>query len=276
MVSIDPAAAQGQVSQTEGALAQAQAALALAQRNFERFRALASTDSASELELDQARMQYEQAQGAVQQARGAVTSATSVASESQVMAPFDGRVVSRLVEVGDLAAPGRPLVMVESEQGRQMVLSVPEALTLSGELIPGKTVVLSLDATPAQGRFEGTVAELSPGPDPVTHSYTVKIDLPIEVAAGSAGRAWIATGEVVQLLIPASGLMRSGGLDLVVVRGDEDRAQTRVVTVGLTRPDGTIEVLSGLAGDETIALGLGSPPAAGSILIGSTSEAPHS
>ncbi len=72
LLSIDPTAAQGQVSQAQGGLAQAEAALSLAKRNLERFEALAASNSASELELDMARMQFEQAGGAVKQARGAV------------------------------------------------------------------------------------------------------------------------------------------------------------------------------------------------------------
>ena len=127
LVEIDPATARGQEAQARGALAQAQAALALAERNFERFQTLAAKGAASQLELDVARMQYEQAKGAVTQGEGAVEAAASVARESRVVAPFDGRVAAKLVEVGDLAAPGRPLVMVESAAGRRLVLPCPRA-----------------------------------------------------------------------------------------------------------------------------------------------------
>ena len=72
-------------------------------------------------------MEYERAQGAVTQAEGAVRAATTVAGESIVRAPFTGRVVDTLVDVGDLAAPGRPLVRVESTAGRQFWVTVREA-----------------------------------------------------------------------------------------------------------------------------------------------------
>ena len=58
LVEIDPETARGQEAQARGALAQAQAALALAARNHERFKALAASGAAAELELDMARMQY--------------------------------------------------------------------------------------------------------------------------------------------------------------------------------------------------------------------------
>jgi RND family efflux transporter MFP subunit len=267
LVTIDPATTQGQVAQARGALAQAQAALTLAQRNFERFQALAKTQAASDLELDLARMQYEQAQGAVQQAQGAVDAAASVARESRVVAPFAGRVAQRLVEVGDLAAPGRPLVMIESQVGRRLVVSVPEGLATAAALKIGDAVPVSLDARSDLGEIRGIVAEVSPGPDPVSHAFTVKIDLAgVDVGAGAAGRVWLPVGQRQAVVVPREALVVSGGLTLVVVRDPEGRAQSRVVTLGADRADGRVEVLSGLAGDETLAVGLPSAPPAGTIL----------
>ncbi|MDQ1349681.1 MAG: Efflux transporter periplasmic adaptor subunit [Acidobacteriota bacterium] len=263
LLSIDPTAAQGQVSQAQGGLAQAEAALTLAKRNLERFEALAASDSASELELDMARMQFEQAAGAVKQARGAVDSASSVARESRVVAPFAGRVAARLVEVGDLAAPGRPLVLIESSVGRRLVVAVPETVARTAALAAGLTVGVTLDARPDLGELAGRLAEVSPGPDPVSHSYTVKIDLPaLDLPAGAAGSAFFATGQRATVRIPSAALIESGGLDLVVVRDDAGRAQSRVVTVG-ARTGPSVEILSGLAGGESVALGLAVAPPAG-------------
>jgi RND family efflux transporter MFP subunit len=267
LISIDPTAAEGLAAQARGALAQAEAALALARRNHERFRALAASDSASELEVDLARMQFEQAEGAVEQARGALAAAQSVARESRVVAPFAGRVAARLVEVGDLAAPGRPLVMIESLSGRRLVVAVPETVAHAAALAPGAAIAVTLDARPALGEIAGRLAEVSPGPDPVTHAYTAKVDLPlgaeIAVAAGSAGRAYLAVGARDGVRLPRAALLESGGLTLVVVREADGRAATRVVTTGPTAADGRVEILSGLAGGEAVVVGLEVAPAAG-------------
>jgi RND family efflux transporter MFP subunit len=267
LISIDPSAAEGQAAQARGALAQAEAALTLARRNHERFTALAATKSASELEVDVARTQYEQARGAVDAARGAVAAAQSVAGESRVVAPFAGRVSARLVEVGDLAAPGRPLVTIDSREGRRLVIAVPETIAQAAGLKPGDPVAIALDAQPALGEIAGRVAEISPGPDPATHAFTVKIDLPVtDVAAGAAGRAYLPIGTSDAVRVPREALIENGGLSLVVVRDEQGRAQSRVVTVGGTAADGRIEILSGLAGGETVALGLAAAPAAGARL----------
>ncbi len=261
LLSIDPSAAEGQVAQARGAQAQAEAGLALAQRNFERYQALAATHSASELELDLARTQLDQARGAVEAARGAVEAARSVARESRVVAPFAGRVAARLVDVGDLAAPGRPLVMIESTRGRRLVVSVPETLARGTALATGAAIAVTLDAALDRGEIAGRVAEISPGPDPGSHSYTVKIDLPLDdVPAGAAGRAYFPApagpGQRDAVRVPRAALIESGGLTLIVVRNAEGRAESRVVTVGAIDADGRAEILSGLAGGESVVVGL--------------------
>ncbi len=307
LISIDPTAAEGQAAQARGGQTQAAAALALAQRNFERYQALAATQSASPLELDLARTQLEQAKGAVEQAKGAVAAAQSVARESRVVAPFAGRVAARLVDVGDLAAPGRPLVMIESTRGRRLVVAVPETLARQAALAPGGALAVTLDADGGGQEIAGRIAEISPGPDPGTHSYTVKIDLPPSAGAtegaghavptgaagrgaptgaasrsvptgaagrsvptGAAGRAWLPTaasvGQADVVRVPRTALIESGGLTLVVVRDAEGRAQSRVVTVGDIGADGRAEILSGLAGGESVVLGLSAAPAAGTRL----------
>jgi RND family efflux transporter MFP subunit len=264
LIAIDPSAAQGQVAQARGGLAQADAALTLARRNLQRFEGLAATQSASALELDLARMQFDQARGAVEQARGAVAAAESVARESRVVAPFAGRIVSRLVDVGDFAAPGRTLAVVESQAGRRLVVAVPETVAQAAALEPGAVVAVTLDARPTLGEIAGRVVEISPGPDPLTHAYTVKVDLPVEgVAAGAAGRVYLPAAAREAVRVPREALILSGGLTMVVVRDGDGRARSRVVTVGESGGDGSVEILSGLAGGETLALGLRTAPPAG-------------
>ncbi|MFN7962390.1 MAG: efflux RND transporter periplasmic adaptor subunit [Thermoanaerobaculia bacterium] len=262
LVEIDPTAADGQLSQARGALAQAEAAAALARRNFERFEALAAKKAASELELDQARAALGQAEGAVAQARGAVATAASVAKESRVVAPFAGRVTAKLAEVGDLAVPGKPLVMLESSAGRRVVVSVPESLAAGLHL--DDSVAVSLDARSGAGELAGRVAERSPGADPVTHSFLVKIALEgVDAPSGAAARAFLPLPERPLVWVPEAALIARGGLDLVVVRDDEGRARTRTVSLGRRLGEGRVEVLSGLEGGEQLLLGLESAPPSG-------------
>ncbi len=271
LVEIDPATAQGQESQARGALAQAKAGFALAERNYQRFQALQKSGSASELELDMARMQYEQAKGAVEQATGAVGAAASVAKESRVVAPFAGRVAKKMVEPGDLAAPGRPLVMVESTAGRRLVLSVPESIVATSKLAVGTTLLVTLDATPGTKPLPGRVVEMSPGADPASHSFTAKVDVGgALVPTGVSGRAVLETGRRTAVVVPASSVLQQGGMSLVVVKDEQGKARTRAVTLG-SRDGDVVEVLSGLKGGEELLVGLSAAPADGAEVRGQVS-----
>jgi RND family efflux transporter MFP subunit len=265
MLEIQPESSQGQLDQARGSLAQAEAASTLAERNLERYQALYDERAASELELDMARTQAEQARGAVEQARGAVLGATSIASEALVRAPFAARVVRTLVEVGDLATPGRPLVEVESARGRQLQVAL-RAGEISRVQI-GDPVPVSLDARPDLGALQGAVSEIVPSADPATHTFTVKIDLPgADVASGLAGRAQIPGGSSERLLVPVSAIHRRGGLELAIVRAADGAARIRAVTTGARRSDGRVEMLSGLAEGEMVVIDAAAPPIDGTPL----------
>lgn len=249
LVEIQPETSKGQVAQAEGALAQASASLAMAERNLKRYQNLHAEKAASEVELDLAQMQHDQAKGAVDQAQGAVHSAKTVAGEAGVTAPFAARVVERLVEVGDMAAPGRPLVRLESLEGRRLWLSVREADI--GRLELDQRVPVTLDSRADNGMIEGTVVEIVPSADPATHTFTVKVDLgSADLPSGISGRAAIPGDAVERIIIPETAVHRRGGLELVIVRADDGSARTRAVTTGAAVADGQVELLSGIkAGD---------------------------
>lgn len=262
LLEIEGATAEGQVAQSRGAVAQATAALSMAERNHRRYEALAEKEAASQLEVDLARMQFEQARGAVEQAEGALAAARSVASDTRVTAPFDGKVVQRLVEVGDLAAPGRPLLLLESSASRRLAVAVPESVARG--IAVGDSVPVALDARPDLGRLLGTVVEMAPGSDPMSHSFAVKIELPAgDLASGAAGRAWLPAGERAAVVVPAAAVLRQGGLEIVVLADGDGRTASRVVRTGEERPDGSVEILSGLSGGETLLVGLSEVPKAG-------------
>lgn len=272
VVDIDPDTAKGQEAQAQGALAQAEAALVLARRNLERFQNLAASGAAAELELDLARMQYEQALGAVTQAEGALAAAGSVARESRVVAPFDGRVAARLVEVGDLAMPGRPLIMVESLRGRRLRVAVPESVVGASGVKPGTVVAVRLDGSPKLGELRGEVVEMSPGADPATHTFGVWVEIPDQnVATGSAGRAWLAIGHRKVVAVPSASILQPGGVSMVVIRDRDGLARSRVVSVGAPLTEDRVEVLAGLQGGETVLTGVTTIPANGARVMESGS-----
>ena len=265
LLTIQPETSEGQLGQAEGALAQAKAALALAERNYQRFKALHKEDAASDLEFEMAEMQLEQARGAVTQAEGAVQAASSVAKDSVVRAPFAARVAETMVEVGDLVAPGRPLVRVESLDNQQLWLTVREADNHRVQI--GQEVEIRFDSRPEIGAVTSRVVEIVPAADPATHTFTVKASVAgLDVRSGLSGRAFLQGDDAEYLAIPSSAVHRRGGLELVVVRDPDGSARTRAVTTGQMFDDGQIEVLSGLVADAEVVVDAPGPVADGTPL----------
>jgi len=265
VVVVDSRDVTGQVAQAEGALAQAKAAATLAEANLRRFEELRARGSASELELDQARWQYETTKGAVTQAEGAVATASSYQDYARIPAPFSGRVVDRLCEEGDLAAPGKPLLQIEDARRVRLFASLDASR--AGAAVTGAAVKVRV-AELGDREFPGTIREVSPSADPATRTVLVKVDLEADPAlkAGVFGRVLIPSGERTVLRVPASAIVRRGGVTGVFV--DQDgRANFRMVALaedGADRP----EVLSGLSPGESVVV---NPPA--TLAIGARIEA---
>ncbi len=254
LIVIDSRDVAGQIQQARGALAQAMAATAISETNFRRFEKLFAKGAASQLELDQARFQYETAKGATSQAEGAVATATSYQSYAEIPAPFDGRIVDRLCDVGEMAAPGRPLVKMEDSRHIRLEVAVTEQnLQTLSVGAPVQVRVPSLD----DRAFAGTVSEIVPAADPATHNFLVKIALPEDtrLRAGLYGRALFVSGIRTVIRLPRSAIITHGGMTSVLLV-DNKKADRRMVLIA----DGTgdpVEILSGLsAGDEFVV----SPP----------------
>lgn len=225
-------------------LDQAKASLAEADRDWNRTAALFAEQSAT-------RAEYDSAQARQQIAQSAVAEANAMMSYVEVTAPFNGIVTKKWADVGDLAAPGKPLVDLEDPSALQMQADVPEALNASvkpGDRLP----VWVASATPTPD-LEGTVAEMAPVADPNSRTFLVKLDLPAApgLRSGQFGRVAVPVGEVSSIRVPASAVIQRGQMELVFVAVN-GHAQLRLVKTGRRMGD-EIEVVSGLnAGEQVV------------------------
>lgn len=199
--------------------------------------------------------QMEQATEALQRARAQAARADKQVDEARVaqgytrvMAPADGRVIKRLVEPGDLALPGRPLLLLQSQGGLRLEALVPERLI--GRLRLGQELAVEV---PSLGRrLQGRLEEIVPAADPATRSFLVKLGLPdsAELYPGMFARLLVPVGRREAVLAPAAAVRRVGQLEMVLVKLD-GRWQAVYVTTGRRLGD-QVEVLSGLGGQERL------------------------
>jgi RND family efflux transporter MFP subunit len=163
-------------------------------------------------------------------------------------APFDGVVAAKRVDVGDQAAPGRPLIELEQPAGKRFEAAVPESLL--GHVSIGSELELRLAGTDRS--LPVRTAEIEPAGDQASRTWRVKFDLPdgLEVLSGSFGRIQVPRDQSSVLTVPATAVLRRGQLDQVFVIED-GHASLRLVKIGRATGD-QVEILSGLDDGETL------------------------
>ncbi len=252
---------------SEAAAAELQAAnagLTLARVSHDRIAGLQARRSATAQELDDATATLRsaearvagasartlQAASALESARAASDQASTIKSFTTITAPFDGMVTGKMVEPGNMAAPGMPLLRLEDTRGFRLEVRVDESRI--GQIRNGDSVPVFLGT--GSTSIEGTVVEVSRAVDADARAFLVKIALPDArgLRSGEFGKARFGGPPRRALTIPSSAIVRRGQLTSVFV---VDRGVARMRLVNLSES----EVLAGLTESEVVIL---SPPAA--------------
>jgi RND family efflux transporter MFP subunit len=188
-------------------------------------------------------------------ARSAIGAATATESYTSVRAPFDGLVTERLIDPGNLAAPGVPLLRIESDGARQVLVRVDEAR--AAYVHPGDRADVEIDGVfeyaSSKDALEGVVTEVARAVSADQRAFTVKVAVPRTVTArsGTFARVVFRGPPRRALLVPTEAVRRQGQVSSVyVVQGGV--ARLRLIQLGPSSPEG-VEVLAGLdAGDSVV------------------------
>ncbi|MHC4608550.1 MAG: efflux RND transporter periplasmic adaptor subunit, partial [Planctomycetota bacterium] len=163
--------------------------------------------------------------------------------------PIDGVVVTKHMEPGDLAVPGKPVLTLQDPRNLRLEVQVPERCAEKAAI--GREVRVRIDAL--QGELRGIVDEVSPVADPKSRTFLAKVALPEDpgLRPGMFGRLLEDCGRRKVLLIPSSAVEKVGQLETVRVLGKDGRARDRHVRTG-KRVGDDVEVLSGLEAGEKV------------------------
>ncbi len=118
---------------------------------------------------------YVMARTQLDQARASLDTATSRLSYATIAAPRDGVLISRSVERGAIAQPGKALMVLAPDGDTQLVLQIDERNL--GLIALGQPAVASADAFPER-RFDARVNYINPGVDLSRASVEVKLTVP--------------------------------------------------------------------------------------------------
>lgn len=239
----------------EAGVAAAAATHAEAVRQAARMDTLLAQDAVPRVQRDQAHLQRDQAAAQLAAARAALAQVDAASAYATIRAPFAGAVAQRHVNVGDLATPGMPLVVVEGSGPREALLAVP--VDLARQLRPGMTIHV---VGPSGWTGSATLRSVGAGADPRTRTVEVRATLPADWPTGIAVTALIPAGVRETITIPDQAVVRRGQLTGVRVV-TADGSVLRWIRLGRTlapAPDAEaasrVEVLSGLQAGERIAL----------------------
>jgi RND family efflux transporter MFP subunit len=187
-------------------------------------------------------------------ARAAVGVAAATESFTIMRSPFNGLVTERLIDPGNLAAPGVPLLRLESDGVRQIVARVDEAR--AAYVHSGDRVRVLIDTADQQlandNGVDGVVAEVARAVGADQRAFTVKVTIPSTVTArsGSFARVVFRGAPRRGLMVPAHAIQHHGQVSSVYVV-QAGVARLRLIQVGTASPEGT-QVLAGLDAGESI------------------------
>lgn len=194
----------------------------------------------------------QQAYNAISQAQAQIVQIDATLRDTQSLAPFNGQIYKKYIEIGDTVQPGQPLVTFSDNSYLQIKAEIP--VKLASSLKAGQTLNASIESY--KQPLQVTVARVFPGADEVNHTVTVKFNLPVAVKMPTGTYAEVnvpmQAGQMPSLpLIPASAVVVRSGLSMVFIVNENNETDLRVVRVGRKVGD-KVKLLAGIKAGQRI------------------------
>ncbi len=255
---------QDKVRQASSQAAAAEAVAQKAKFDFDRATRLYGSQSLTKPDFDAAQAQYDATQSELRAARATTSEAEIALRDTSVVAPFDGDIVKKSIELGSFVGPGAPVFVVAKTDVVKVVIGVPDTAVQSIKL--GQTVDVSVDAF-ADRSFKARISRVASAADPRTRNFEVEVAIPNRdhvLKVGMIGSLQLATAEAAEkpkssLQVPLSAIVQSPegkyGVFVLSNSGAAQIARLRTVEIGMVNGS-EMSVVSGLAaGDEVITTG---------------------
>jgi len=250
---------QHQLSAAVAARAQAELNLKLAKSTAERWESLRQRDAVTQQDLDERQSGFRQAGANLAASEANVRRLEQLSSFTKVVAPFDGVVTRRNIDVGDLVnagngGTGQALFSVAQVDPMRLYIYVPQGYARQIKI--GDELVVTL-AERAGEQYRGTVARTARAIDTATRTMQVEIQIPNSTGALIAGSYVQVTLPVNvdahALVVPTNVLLfRPEGTRVALVDGG---GHVHLAPVKLGTDFGTdVEVLSGLTATDRMVL----------------------
>lgn len=251
IMRIDQTTANQEVAGMSARVHEAEVQLDNASKQYQRLQELFTQKYVSQAQLDKGEADFKTAQAQLATLRAGLAQSHTQRGFAEVVAPYSGVMSALLVEVGEMAAPGRPLATGYDPSSLRVTAQIPqtqvEAVRRGARAwieIPGRSQWLSASSL-----------TVLPAADPRTHTTEVRVSLPDQsgLLPGQLARVHFVTGTARRLVVPSASLLHRSELTAVYVLANGGKPQLRQVRTGSIAGDFT-EILAGLAEGEQVLL----------------------
>lgn len=257
----------------QAALQQARANYELARADFddaqqwvERQRTMYASGMTSKAELDAAEARFKRVEAAIKAAEAALRAAEVAVENTRIRAPFDGTVLTKNANVGEVVAPFAAAVGSKAAVVTIADLSSLEVETDVSEanitrVVVGAPCEITLDAYPDR-RYRGYVHKIVPTADRAKATVLTKVrfaelddrvlpEMSAKVTFLSKTTDPSATAQPLQLTLPSSAIVQRNGSSVVFLVHDDTVVEQVVQTSG-TLGDRVVIVAGLKPGDRVV------------------------
>ncbi|HET9130647.1 MAG TPA: efflux RND transporter periplasmic adaptor subunit [Terriglobia bacterium] len=257
---------QAALDQAKANLKVNEADLVSAQRALDREKALFAKGLSTQADYDNADANYRKVLANIDVAKAEVTAQQVALENTRVRAPFDGTVLTKNADVGEMVVP-----MAASAGSKSAVVTIADMSSLQVEadvsesnierVTPNQPCEITLDAYPDK-RYAGYVAKIVPTADRAKATVLVKVafknydstvlpEMSAKVLFLSKPVSATALDSRSMLTVPATSVVARHGRS-VVFKVTDDKATEVAVTTG-KQLGSLVEITSGLsAGDKVV------------------------
>ena len=175
-------------------------------------------------------------------------------SETILRSPIAGIITERKADIGSLASPGSPVLVVQSLA--QVFIRASFPVESVGKVFVGQGADITIDALPGK-TFHGLVRNVNGAADPVNRQITLLIKLDNEgnlLKPGMFGHVKIVTGAVkAKIVVPREAVRLAKEGATVAVIGEDMKATIKPVKVGVQN-DKMAEILEGVEPGEKVVI----------------------
>lgn len=240
---LDANMAQLQQEADKANVAKLQAQVRFDRAQAQRMQELMERKVVSKAGLDQATSTRDANEASLKQAEAALKRSQYQLDHSEIRAPFSGRVVSRLINAGEYASPGKEIVRLVDLDAIEIATQVP--IASMQHMKEGLRITTELQGKPVETHVRVIV--------PVGHAQSRTVEVRLTLAPGTAF-----VGDAAKVLIPAAAprTVLAVPRDALVLRedntylfklGKDNKAERIAVEVGAA--DGDLVEVTGMLKD---------------------------